>query len=741
MAEQSRWRLSLKQQITLGVLVIFAFGIWALSYYVTRMLRNDLGNLLADQQVSTVTYVASELNKELENRILALENIARSIDEPMLSRAATLQKVLDERPIFQDLFNAGIVAVDVSGVALADAPVVAGRRGTSYISNDATRKSLAEGKTVIGRPVVGRVLKEAVFNINTPIRDANGKVIGALFGVINLAKPNFLDVIGAHRYGKSGGYLVVAPQHNVFVTATDKSRILQPLPPLGANPIHDRRMAGFDGPAIGVNSLGVETLSSSARIPVAGWYVIAALPTEEAFAPIHEMQRRVLVATVLFTLIAGALLWWLLGSQLSPMVNAAKQMGEMTGTGKPLSPLAVAKRDEVGQLVGGFNELLEAFERDEALLHAERDFLSALLQQSSDGVLLFSPNDMAIREANPSLCEMLGYRRDELLAMKLYDLAQASPEELRENVNRIVRQRTHRIGERRYRRKDGTPLDVEVHASFVETGGRQLVMANLRDVTERTRAEAELQRHRLHLEDMVLERTAQLRALAMELAKVEERERRAIAQDLHDDLGQIIAAVKIKLTSLQLQDKNQRHDELELQVKEIGAMVDQANRAVRSFSAQLSPPVLSQLGLVSALEWLAEEMQRGNGLTVRIYDESKPMTLDGTLGSSLFRSVRELLINVSKHARTDSAEVSFFSDEDELVITVADTGVGFDAEQRLMPSTDGGYGLFSIRERLGSLGGTMQIDSQPGDGTVVILTLPLASIKQASATDSTISGG
>lgn len=741
MAEQSRWRLSLKQKITLGVIAIFVFGIWALSYYVTRMLRTDLQNLLADQQVSTVAYVGSELNKELEDRIQALEKIARSIDRSMLSHPATLQKVLDERPLFRDLFNAGIIVVGLDGVALADTPVIAGRRGTSYISNDATRKSLMEGITVIGRPVVGRVLKQALFNINTPIRDANGKVIGALFGVINLAKPNFLDSIGQHRYGKSGGYLVVAPQHNIFVTATDKSRVLQPLPLPGINPLLDRRMAGFDGPGVAVNSLGVEILSSSARIPVAGWFVVAMLPTEEAFAPVHDMQRRVLSAAALFTLIAGTLSWWLLGSQLSPMVNAAKQMGEMTGTGKPLSPLAVTKQDEVGQLVGGFNELLETFERNEALLHAERDFLSALLQQSSDGVLLFSPDDMAIREVNPSLCEMLGYRRDELLAMKLYDLMQASPEELRENVNQIVRQKIRWIGERRYRRKDGTPIDIEIHVSIVETGGRQLVMANCRDVTERVRAEAELQRHRLHLEDMVLERTAQLRALAQELAKVEERERRSIAQDLHDDLGQIIAAVKIRLTSLQLQDTNPRHDELKQRVKEIGAMVDQANRAVRSFSAQLSPPVLSQLGLVSALEWLAEDMQRSNGLTVHIYDDSNVMMLDGTLGSSLFRSVRELLINVSKHAGTNSAEVSFFTDDDEFVITVTDTGVGFDAEQRLIPSADGGYGLFSIRERLGSIGGTMQIDSQPGDGTVVILTLPLTSIKQASAADSTTTGG
>ena len=722
------------------MLAIFVIGIWALSLYVTRILRNDLQGLLADQQASTVAYVAGELNQDLEDRIQALEKIARSIDRSMLDNPATLQHVLGSRPIFQDLFNSGVVAVGLDGVALADTPVVAGRRGTNYISNEAIRKSMAEGKTVIGRPVVGRVLKQALFNIVTPIRDANGRVIGALFGVINLAKPNFLDRIGEHRYGKSGGYLVVAPQYNLFVTATDKSRVLQPLPSPGASAILDRRMNGFDGPWITVNSLGVETLSSAARVPVAGWFVIAVLPTEEAFAPINDMQRRIMLAAILLTLIAGILSWWLLQRQLSPLVNAAMQLNEMTGAGKPLNPLPVARQDEIGQLIGGFNELLESLEQREEQLQTERDFFSALLQQSSDGVFLFSPDDLRIREVNPSLCKMLGYERDELLAMELSDLVQLNREDIRKNVNQVMQRKTYAMRERSYRKKDGATLDIEVTASLVEAGGQQLIMANLRDITERKRVEEEIQRHHLLLEDMVVERTVQLRELAMELAKVEERERRAIAQDLHDDLSQILAVVQIKLTSLETPDRVQDHSDLKQRVTEIGTLVAQATRAVRSFSTQLSPPVLSQFGLVSALEWLADEMQRSRGLHVRIFDESMSVRLDETLSSSLFRTVRELLINVSKHARTDAAEVSILADDDKLVITVADAGTGFDVKQTIMPSADGGYGLFSIRERLNSIGGTMQIDSQPGDGTVVIVTLPLDAMKQPPVNDSIAAG-
>jgi len=191
MAKEGRARHSLRRRITLTTLLIFLVSIWVLSYYASRMLREDMERLLADQQYSTVSYVAAELNYALEERVLALEKVARSIDQSMLDHPAALQQLLENRPIFQDMFNSGVVAVSRGGTAVADVPVVSGRRGTSYASNAATHTALTDGKSVIGRPVVGRVLQQPLFNINAPILDGQGKVIGALFGVINLLKPNF----------------------------------------------------------------------------------------------------------------------------------------------------------------------------------------------------------------------------------------------------------------------------------------------------------------------------------------------------------------------------------------------------------------------------------------------------------------------------------------------------------------------------------------------------------------------
>lgn len=208
------------------------------------------------------------------------------------------------------------------------------------------------------------------------------------------------------------------------------------------------------------------------------------------------------------------------------------------------------------------------------------------------------------------------------------------------------------------------------------------------------------------------------------LAMTEERERRALAQDLHDDLGQLLAIVRIKLAVLEEEPLSAAQRQV---VMDIAGLVAQANRSVRSLAFQLSPPVLYQLGLVPALEWLAGEMDRQYGLAVRVLDDGRPKPLEHAVSTSLFRSVRELLINVAKHAGTRSAEVVCRrGDDDTLTITVGDSGRGFD--QLALPGHGhgGGFGLISVKERLGYLGGEMRVDSVPGQGTRIVLGVPLS---------------
>jgi light-regulated signal transduction histidine kinase (bacteriophytochrome) len=240
------------------------------------------------------------------------------------------------------------------------------------------------------------------------------------------------------------------------------------------------------------------------------------------------------------------------------------------------------------------------------------------------------------------------------------------------------------------------------------------------DLARRERAFEETRIIAEELEKRVAQRTEQLRALATDLEAVEERERRQIARDLHDDLGQILSAARIRLTSL----RQHETAEVAATAMQVDALINRANNAIRSLASQLAPDVLHELGLSPALEWLAEEIEGTFGIKVKVRDDGRPKPLAPESRSILYRAVRELLINVAKHAQTDSATVEAECRAERVVVTVSDPGVGFE-DGAAPPGQRRRLGLISLRERLSHIGGTMQLDSKPGAGTVAVLTAPL----------------
>jgi light-regulated signal transduction histidine kinase (bacteriophytochrome) len=271
----------------------------------------------------------------------------------------------------------------------------------------------------------------------------------------------------------------------------------------------------------------------------------------------------------------------------------------------------------------------------------------------------------------------------------------------------------------RQRSASWSDMDLEaaeaLRVVLLETVLKSVDLARRDREIEATRAMTE------ELERRVRERTEQLRALAADLEAVEERERRQIARDLHDDFGQTLAAARIRLTSL----CNDKRAEIRRTANEVGTLLDRANSAIRSVAAQLAPDVLHELGLPAALDWLGEEIERTFELKVQIVDDGLPKPLAQEARSILYRAVRELLINVAKHARTDAASVECGCSEGRIVVRVADRGVGYDAATPPPSAGPRGLGLISVRERLSLIGGTMELHSEPGVGTVARLTAPL----------------
>jgi len=221
------------------------------------------------------------------------------------------------------------------------------------------------------------------------------------------------------------------------------------------------------------------------------------------------------------------------------------------------------------------------------------------------------------------------------------------------------------------------------------------------------------------LEQRVRERTRQLRMMTVELSLAEERERRKLAEELHDGLGQVLAIAKIKLASMNL---NERRGNLKAALKEVGDLIGQANESVRSLMFQMSPLAVLDLGVVQGIEWLADDMRKTYGLSVAVHDDGAPKPLPEATKTIVFRALRELLTNAAKHSGTLGAEVNLRRRDAALVATVVDYGKGFDPAAN---PNQASFGLASIRERMGYLGGSLHIDSHPGNGTTVTLTAPL----------------
>jgi signal transduction histidine kinase len=228
------------------------------------------------------------------------------------------------------------------------------------------------------------------------------------------------------------------------------------------------------------------------------------------------------------------------------------------------------------------------------------------------------------------------------------------------------------------------------------------------------------------LERRVAERTEQLRMLASDLEAVEDRERRQVARDLHDDLGQTLAAARIRLATL----CDDRRGDVKSKANEVGRLIDDASRSIRSLASQLAPAVLNELGIVAALDWLGDEIERTFGLKVKVVDDGSPKPLDQDARSIVYRAVRELLINVAKHAGTDAASVESETHDDLVVVRVSDQGRGY-VPGAAATGAHRGLGLISVRERLALIGGTADIRARPGGGTLGVLTVPLA--KQPAA--------
>ena len=406
---------SIRTRATAFTLLVFVLGIWAMSAYVSSGLRASMERLLGKQQFSVATAMAQQVDREMTNRMQALRIIAKEMDADLLRSPPAVQARLEQRPLLQLLFNGGVWVTGLDGTAMAGVPRSANRVGVNFMDRDYMLAALKEGKEAIGQPVMGKRLKAPAFAMAVPVRDAQGKVIGALVGATNLGQHNFLDNLRLNPYGKTGGYLLIHPQSRQIVTATDPKRIMEVLPATEINRYVDRNIAGYVGYGVLVNALGEEQLASVKQLPAWGWYIVLGLPTAEAFAPMQARQQHLLWATLLLTLITGPLIWWVLRRQLAPLAATSEAMVALADAKQIPAPLPERQPGEIGHLVAAFNQIVQTWKQREAALTDSQQNLAITLNSIGDAViatdatgLITRMNPVAERLTGWSLADAIG---------------------------------------------------------------------------------------------------------------------------------------------------------------------------------------------------------------------------------------------------------------------------------------------------------------------------------------------
>jgi PAS domain S-box-containing protein len=409
-----------------------------------------------------------------------------------------------------------------------------------------------------------------------------------------------------------------------------------------------------------------------------------------------------------------------------------------------------------GWFIVFIRDITEHKQADEVLREREEQF-RATFELAAVGMVQSDPRTGCLLRVNKKYCAITGYPADELLGKGFPEITH--PEDRQrdwETFQRAVRGETPDYrSEKRYVRKDGTVVWVNVNAAMLRDSAGQPVrtVAAVEDITKRKRAEEALRESEEalrqaneQLEEKVQERTLELRVLmenleksrddlrklASELVLAEEQERKRISVVLHDEVAQTLAAARTRLERLRNMPCN---DDFRQSITEAQELIGQSIRETRALMTDISSPVLYEMGLRSAVETLAGEVTARHGLALACSFDGSLGPLDPDLKVMLFQVVKELVQNVVKHSRARNASIRIVEEKDSIRAVVADNGQGFDVRNLRSPGFEGGFGLFSIRERVNFFNGSIAIESKPGTGTEVTVVLPKGAGKHESASE------
>jgi PAS domain S-box-containing protein len=423
---------------------------------------------------------------------------------------------------------------------------------------------------------------------------------------------------------------------------------------------------------------------------------------------------------------------------------------ELLGENKP--PLIVrvrAQRSPAGLDCRAVVVDITELKREEDKVRVSEVRYRRLFEAAHDGVLLLDPDTRKIIDANPFMTTLLGYTHDELVGKELFEIGLLKDEA----ASRVAFQKLKKDHQVRYENlplesQDGRHQEVEVVANLYVENGHTVIQCNIRDITERKRAEAAQRRldiltasnqklekeiiRRQTLEQALKVSEQQLRHLSHEILHTQEEERKRISRELHDTVLQTLVGINIHLTSLTPKSGDDPKN-LQRKITQTQQLVEKSVALVHRFALELRPTVLDDLGLIPALHTFMKDFMKRTGVRTRLTAYAAANQLPIAKSAVLYRVALEALNNVAIHAQASQVDVEIKKMPNGIRLTIKDDGKSFDVKQVLLTKGNGRLGLLGMRERLEMVGGKFSIKSPPGQGTTVIAQIPLSKRKSKNA--------
>lgn len=755
------WR-SLQTRIAVGTLIVVLGILWTTVIALGQLLHRDMEESISAQQFSTVSLIANEIDRSILERQSIAESVASSLTATILASPAATQRLVEERKIPQRIFNWGIIVTDSQGTAIASTPLELDRKGTNYANYDFISKALSTGIPQIADPVFSPNSGLPVFTIVVPIQNPAGKTIGLVIGVTNLALPNFLDEIGSAKYGNTGDFLITAPAKRLFVASSDKRRVMKAGPPPGLNPVYDRYIGGYEGSGVAMSSRGVVELSSNKRIASTGWLMQAVLPTDEAFAPIHAMERHLIVISLILTLIATFASWWWLRLQFRPLSEISSLLRQMRDGEIPRQALPVIRQDEIGLLTEALNGLQEVIVTEEAMAaeHAANNRLRHIVSYIPGIVFqyrLFPDGHSAFPFASDGIREIYGLAPDQVEndVRPLSDMMHPDDaEHFLATMHESAKTLSPWHVDYRICLPDGKTKWLMINAQPESSkDGSTLWHGFIADISEMKAMSAELEHYRDHLEQLVKVRTADLEASRAEaerlaLAKSEflAKMSHEIRTPLHGVLG--MAHIGGRNTS-----EGSKAHEAFAKITHSGNLLLGIINDILDFSKMEAGMLKIESTDIDLPAILAESMElmqeRANAkklsLQLRVAENLPAHCQSDSL--RLRQILLNLLSNAVKFTVSGSVTLDASFDGHQLIFKVSDTGIGITHEQSSKIFNPFEQGDNSTTRRFGGTGlglaitshlvklmeGTIHLESTPDNGSRFEIRLPYHPIVAESA--------